>query len=107
MEYYGGSNKHYFEAGSSELNSNVGNSVSRGIISADGKTAGPDLYPTMQTLPGTMSGGGRKSCRTSSTRRHHKKSKSKSKSKSRRQSGGSGCGGATNNLAGNYMPGKL
>jgi hypothetical protein len=96
MEYYGGSNKHYFEGGSPELNnSDVGKSVSQGMISADGKTAGPDLYPTMQTLPGSMSGGGRRRSR------RHKKSK-------RRQSGGGyACGGATNNLAGNYMPGRL
>jgi hypothetical protein len=104
MEYSGGANKHYFEAGSPELNTPGQVSVSRGTISADGMSAGPDLYPTMQTMVG---GGRRHRSRTHKKRRAGGKGKKLSKRRSSRKTGqrggGCGCGGSTPQLAGNYM----
>jgi len=46
--YFGNGNRGYYADGSSELNScGKQNAVSRGVISADGKWAGPNLYPMM------------------------------------------------------------
>jgi len=94
MEYSGGANKHYFEAGSPELNTPGQHSVSRGSISADGMSAGPDLYPSMRT----MVGGGSKKNKRSRRGKTHKKRRSH-----KQRGGGCGCGGATPQLAGNYM----
>lgn len=94
MEYTGGANKHYFEAGSAELNTPGQHSVSRGSISADGMSAGPDLYPSMRTMVG---GGSRK--------KSHKRKVAHKKSHKRhnQRGGGCGCGGSTPQLAGNWL----
>jgi hypothetical protein len=71
--YFGKGMQGYYADGSSELNScGKQNAVSHGVISADGKWAGPNLYPMMGGACGCS---GRKS----------KSIKSKSQSASRRQ----------------------
>jgi hypothetical protein len=102
MEYSGGANKHYFESGSPELNTPGQVSVSRGTISADGMSAGPDLYPTGKNMVG---GGRRHRSRTHKRRSNKGKklSKHRGSRKTGQRGGGCGCGGSTPQLAGNYM----
>lgn len=83
-EYFGGDSGRYFEAGSSELKSCPGQyPVSRGVVHADGKWAGPVLKP--------QSGAGKKKSkktnkrkRTKKVNRKVKKTKKTKKSKSRK-----------------------
>ena len=77
--FYGNGTKGYFESGSSELNSNgKQHAVSQGTISADGLTAGPNLFP--------MKGGncGCKKQKKSKNSKSNKNSKSFSKSRKHR-----------------------
>jgi hypothetical protein len=78
--FYGNGTKGYFESGSSELNSNgKQHAVSQGTISADGFTAGPNLFP--------MKGGNcgckkqKKSKTNKSFSKSHKNCKTSKKSK--------------------------
>ena len=88
--YFGKGMQGYYADGSSALNScSKQHAVSQGVISANGKWAGPNLYPMMggncgckrQFKPKTMKGGSqlRKSLKT-----HQKKSKQQRKTKSRK-----------------------
>ena len=90
--YFGKGMQGYYADGSSELNScSKQHAVSQGVISSNGKWAGPNLYPMMggscgcggkrQFKPKTMKGGSqpKKSLKT-----HQKKSKQQCKTKSRK-----------------------
>ena len=68
QSYFGKGTSGYFENGSSQLKSNNGYAVSQGTIWEGGKTAGPNLFPSMS--------GGNNNCK--------RKSKKSKKSKNRK-----------------------
>jgi hypothetical protein len=78
--FYGNGTKGYFESGSSELNSNSKqHAVSQGTISADGLTAGPNLFPMKGGNCGCKKQKKSKNSKSFSKSRKHRMTNKKSK----------------------------